>query len=218
MQTARVGICPTRHAGSADGGGNGGWREDVRAAGRLPPPCRANEFAATSTRSPPARTGGCGPGVRLVRVAGVRAVDAVRQTPRAETGLMADRALADSFGQSGCGRAGAWDAACSPAAESAKADFVKFQRRIHSLTGRTRRSPIWIRNPQSAETIIRSGPTLAGIHPSLRRNPRPRGRYATAPAASNAGRAGHRRGWTSDTRNPHAPTDFRRRVRGIGGG
>ena len=36
-------------------------------------------------------------------------------------------------GRSGCGRAGAWDAACSRAAESAQADFVYLLRRIYSL-------------------------------------------------------------------------------------
>jgi hypothetical protein len=40
----------------------------------------------------------------------------------------------DLIESSGCGRAGARAAACSLAAESAKADFVPFQRRIYSLT------------------------------------------------------------------------------------
>jgi hypothetical protein len=42
--------------------------------------------------------------------------------------------FADLIGRFGCGRAGAREAACSLAAESAKADFVPFQRRIYSLT------------------------------------------------------------------------------------
>jgi hypothetical protein len=58
----------------------------------------------------------------------------------------------------GSGRAGAGDAACRLAAESAKADFVNFQRRIHSLTGRTRRSPVI--DPQRA-----SFASTCGRHP-----------------------------------------------------
>jgi hypothetical protein len=143
--------------------------------------------------------------------------------------------LADSIGQSGCGRTGAWGAACSPAAESAKADFVKFQRRIHSLTGAdtaiTRLDP-QIRNPQSAirnpqsairnpqirKSVIHSGPTLGGIHSPAdgtlgRADGMPLPRRQATPGAPVIGAD-----QTSDTRNPHAPTDFRRRVRGIGGG
>ena len=41
--------------------------------------------------------------------------------------------IADDGQSPGSGRAGAWDAACCLAAESAKADFAIFQRRIHSL-------------------------------------------------------------------------------------
>jgi hypothetical protein len=51
---------------------------------------------------------------------------------------------------SGSGRAGAWDARCSRAAESAQADFVYFQRRIHSLLGRTARLPTQIRKEHNS--------------------------------------------------------------------
>ena len=47
--------------------------------------------------------------------------------------LTGSRENADPHRSPGSGRAGSEDAACSRAAESAKADFANFQRRIHSL-------------------------------------------------------------------------------------
>jgi hypothetical protein len=64
-------------------------------------------------------------------------VAAAFEQPRAWLQYMPGRTLragADLM----CGRADAWNAACRRAAESAKADFVMFQRRIHSLPGRMR--------------------------------------------------------------------------------
>jgi len=55
--------------------------------------------------------------------------------------------VADLFRQSrGSGRAGAWDAACCLAAESAQADFAMSQRRIHSLLKADGALPDQIRN------------------------------------------------------------------------
>jgi hypothetical protein len=84
------------------------------------------------------------------------------------------RPTVDPIGRSGCGRADASDAECSRAAESAKADFVPFQRRIHSLTGRTPRGPI-----RFAATTPRSREPTRGISPRGRHVPPLRRRQST---------------------------------------
>src|SRR5687768_3507608 len=59
---------------------------------------------------------------------------------------MQNNADCDSDPISRCGRAGAWNAACRRAAESAQADFANFQRRIHSLQRADGTLPDQIRN------------------------------------------------------------------------
>jgi hypothetical protein len=122
------------------------------------PPAGANGFAATTAQSPPSRTRRPGR-VRRPKRLPVRNHESPDSEPRPESSRPQLRTpapggavrgagfanLADPIRRSGCGHAGGWGAACSPAAESAKADFVKFQRRLHSLTGRKRRSPVPIR-------------------------------------------------------------------------
>jgi hypothetical protein len=66
-------------------------------------------------------------------------------------------------GLSGCGRAGAWDAAHGRAAESAKADFVIFQRRIHSLLEADGTVLDKIRN--RCPSLLRADGTMSGVAP-----------------------------------------------------
>jgi hypothetical protein len=72
---------------------------------------------------------------------------------------------------SGCGRAGAWDALHGRAAESAKADFALFQRRIHSLVvaGAALPDPMRDRAPSSpAHLIDRDGRSTTNLRAVLR--------------------------------------------------
>jgi hypothetical protein len=58
---------------------------------------------------------------------------------------------------SGCGRAGAWDAAPGRAAESTKVDFAILQRRIHSLLQADGTLPVQI--PDGPQSFVQADGT-----------------------------------------------------------
>jgi hypothetical protein len=177
----------------------------VHRRGRWNVAARANEFAATTTRSPPPRTGGPGEGRRgrgrgrvEVRPRGLGG-PAVCGVPRTcasaagsilhSPGLSFRRSAAlhlpmprtrRATEKSSVGllvavrRAPAWRL------QSAKADFAMFQRRIHSLLGRTRR-PGRVR--RSAHLRVRSRK-----HPPFTRSVISKERRVTPADASNPAR------------------------------
>jgi hypothetical protein len=182
---------PTAHPPRTQGG---------RRSDRMPPLSRANEFAATNTRSPPAWTGrlrGFGRCLPRGRLCGGYT------TPfdcHSERGATPNSLLARSpwrrprnppseppgpmhvpnSRQPAADAQAPGDAARTLAAESAQADFANFQRRIHSRRVGTARNPPQVPHPPSAATHRYAPPPTPTATPERTRNP-----PAHAPSPNN---------------------------------